>query len=260
MSEKQGSSSSDTMIVLIFVLALLIGAMLLVEKFYWIFNAFYGAIAWVYVFPVAKLVQLIPVLNDIPILGPLFFRPCYEANNFLASGNFSEMTFKGGDSARKYVMSAAGRVAFLIYGPFLLRAAFAETQVHVDQFYRKRHTLESMIREQAKSFPTIRMFSNNNPIESRDLMPKDFAAAALKQINSGGGPVGNLISGNKVMIRASGFTRSINPEEWLVSNGLVFDQKAYEDLTSGLFPADDRQFYFRTGVGKAYHPVHLGGS
>lgn len=243
----EGSSnrtSNDTLWVIFMFMAVIFGLMLAFNKFYWAINAFYGAVAFVYVYPVGKIAEMVPFLLDVPLIGGFLFRPCLEVSRFLAEGGFSEMTHQGAGSARGYVMSAAGRVAFLIYAPILLKAAFAETDVHVDQFYRKKHSLESMIKEQAKTFPTIRLFKHHDPIETPDLKPKDFAHGAMRQIKSSAGQAGDLVSGTKVMLRASGFTRSLNPEEWLVSNGLVLDPDEYGRLTSGLFPAEDRSFYF----------------
>lgn len=237
-------TSGDTILVMILFMAIMFGIMLAFQKYYWVVNAIYGAVAFVYVYPVGKLVEMTPFLADIPVLGALLFRPCLEASRVLTEGNFSQMSYQGVGSERALVMTAAGRVAFLVYGPILLKSAFAETQVHVDQFYRKKHSLESMIKEQAKTFPTIRLFKHHDPIATPDLMPRDFANGAMRQVRSAASKAGDLVSGTKVMLRASGFTRSLNPEEWLVSNGLVLDPEEYERLTSGLFPAEDRSFYF----------------
>lgn len=241
MSEGGNRGSSDTIWVIFMFMAVIFAMMVLMDKFYWAFNAFYGAVAFVYVYPVGKMAEFMPFLMDIPIIGDLLFVPCVESVRVLSEGGFSYLE---PGPFRAYVMSAAGRVAFLIYGPILLRAALTETNVHVDQFYRKKHSLESMIREQAKTFPVIRMFKSLNPIETPDLTPKDFASGAMRQMNSSAGGAGDLVSGTKVMLRASGFTRALNPEEWLVSNGLVLDPEEYHKLTSGLFPAEDRSFYF----------------
>ena len=244
-SGQGGSNKSDDLLWIAFgVIVAIVGIIYLMNKYYWVFNAVYGSIAWAHVYPVAMLGEWFPFLRSVPLLGTYLIEPCVQVNAFLADGNFSEMTFQGGDSARGYVMSAAGRVAFLVYAPFLVRAMLNETEVHVDQKYRRKHDLESMLHEQAKSFPTIRLFKHLNPIANRDLMPKDFAEGAMRQLNASKGKIGDLISGVKIMIRPSGFTRSINPEEWLVSNGLVLDPPTFKKLTSGLFPADDREFYF----------------
>lgn len=245
MSEgKSGSNTStDLMIIIVVCVAIMMGIIFVFNHYYWLVNAFYGAIAYIYVYPVAKLVDFAPWLLKVPLLGHYLFGPCMAVNDFLGEGGFSQMTFTGPNSARSFIMNAAGRVAFIIYAPLLLKAAFTETQVHVDQFYKRRHSLESMIREQAKTFPIIRLFRDNDPIATPDLLPKDFASGALRQLKNKK-PAGDLISGQSVMIRASGFTRSINPEEWMVSNGLVLDVDEYKKLTSGLFPADDRSFYF----------------
>lgn len=246
MAGGQGApnKSDDLIWIALGVIVFIIVIMFLMSKYYWAFNAVYGSIAWAHVYPVAMLGKFFPFLSNVPLLGTYLINPCIAANDFLSGGGFSEMTFTGPDSTRGYVMSAAGRVAFILYAPFLIKAMMTETDVHVDQKYKRRHTLETMLFEQAKSFPTIRFLKHVDPIASKDLMPRDFAEAAMRQIKASQGGVGDLISGVRIMIRPSGFTRSINPEEWLVSNGLVLDVAELKKLTSGLFPADDRDFYF----------------
>lgn len=244
---KEGRDSNDPIWIALILMVLVLGLVFLINKFYWLFNAIYGSIAWAHIYPVAMLGELIPSLQTVPLIGTHLIGPSVAVNTFLSDpgpGGFSQMTYQGPGNARSYVMSIAGRVAFLIYAPFLIRAMLNETQVHVDQKYKRKHSLESMLNEQAKSFPTIRMFKHLNPIEHRDLQPRDFAEGAMRQLKASKGAVGDLITGTRVMIRASGFTRSINPEEWLVSNGLVLDPHKFNKLTSGLFPAEDREFYF----------------
>lgn len=244
MADGKSNNSDDAIWIIMVLIILMVVLMFLINKYYWIFNAIYGSIAWIHVYPVAMLGKLLPFLENIPLIGPYLITPCIQANDFLSSGNFSQMTFEGQDSARKYVMNAAGRVAFIIYTPFLVRAMLYETDVHVDQKYKKRHSLESMLFEQAKSFPTIRMFKHMDPIEHKDLLPSDFADAVSRQISASKGGAGDLISGVKVMLKPSGFTRAINPEEWLVSNGLVMDMAKYKKIKAGMFEADERDFYF----------------
>lgn len=248
------NKSDDPIWIFLIIMVVIVGIFFLMNKYYWLFNAIYGSIAWAHIYPVAMLGEFVPILQRVPLLGSLLIQPAVESNAFLSGGGFSEMTYSGMGNARNYVMTAAGRIAFFIYAPFLIKAIFTETQVHVDQKYKRKHSLESMLFEQAKSFPTIRMFKHLDPIASRDLMPRDFTEGAVRQIKASKGPIGELISGTRVMIRPSGFTRSINPEEWLVSNGLVMNDKQFSKLTSGLFPADDREFYFESEWGKLTIP------
>lgn len=244
MADGKQDNSDALLYAGLLVIGIIMILMYLLDKIAWLVNGIIGSIAWLHVLPFAMLGDLMPFLLHVPLLGPLLIGPCMAVYAFLAEGNFQAMTV-GPDGARALVMSVTGRVAVLIYGPFLLKSAFTDTKVHVDGFYKKMYDLETMLREQARTWKVVRMFRKLDPLKSSEVKPSEIAKTAVNQLKkSRKSTVGLLISGYRVMSAPFGYKRSMTPEEWLVANGVTVSEKQFEKLNSGKMPATERDYTF----------------
>lgn len=240
---KPDNSDGILYVMILGVIVFMIGAFFL-NKIYWLVNAVVGSIAWLHVTPFAILGEFLPFLVQIPLIGTHLIGPSMAISAFLAEGNFQAMS-TGPDGSREIVMSVTGRIAVLIYGPFLLKSAFTETKVHVDGFYKKIYDLETMMREQARTWKVGRMFMKLDPLKSSEVKPSEIARTAVNQLKkSRKSAVGMLISGYRVMSAPSGYKRSMTPEEWLVANGVTVSEKQFDKLNSGKMPATERDYTF----------------
>ena len=188
---KPDNSDGILYVMILGVIVFMIGAFFL-NKIYWLVNAVVGSIAWLHVTPFAILGEFLPFLVQIPLIGTHLIGPSMAISAFLAEGNFQAMS-TGPDGSREIVMSVTGRIAVLIYGPFLLKSAFTETKVHVDGFYKKTYDLETMMREQARTWKVGRMFMKLDPLKSSEVKPSLLLVSALQKALSAAEPRGPMM-------------------------------------------------------------------
>lgn len=238
---KNGGDHDAPLYIAIFIIAIVLLAIYVFHKYIWIFNAMIGSIAWLHVTPFAAIAKLFPASESIPFIGTHLIGPSRMLHDFFNEGDFQNMSA----SARSMAMSVSGRIAALLYTPVLFWIALKDSDLHMDAFYKKTYNIESMLREQARTWKTVRMFTRLDPLAKPDIKPSDIAKAAIDHVKrSRKKSVGVLLSGFRVMATPAGYRRSLTPEEWLVANGLTASERLYSQLTSGSIPAGERDFVF----------------
>lgn len=235
---KVGIMSAITVMIVIIVILRQIGH----------FNAAIGAITWLHILPFAWADRLLPVLGDIPYLGPWLFMQCNEVETFLAKGGYALMgpteTSTGIVNTRNVVMAAGGRACLFIYGPALIWIAVKGRVFRVDTTYRTRHSLESMIFAQSEIWTTSRLARHINPLKMKEISPVTIAKTVRKQLSAGRLP-GRLLPRAVVHVEPQGWGRSLRPEEFMMSRGLAFDVAKYDAMMSSDLPISSASFEFR---------------
>lgn len=211
-------------------------------------NAVIGAVAYLHVAAIAELVRFAPFLLDVPFFGNWLFRSAAQTHDYLYDGGYAYMS----PQARSLVLTYSGRCALLFYGPFLLWIAFKGFDFRVDHRFRTPHTLESLIWAQSETWTTSRTARHNNPLKTGEISVRSIAAAASARIATlVATPMPGKALPRKVLALAPDtWNRSMRPEEWLISKGLLFDDEAYARLTSKSIMPVEADFGFRSKWGE----------
>ncbi|WP_375264032.1 hypothetical protein, partial [Palleronia sp.] len=207
-------------------------------------NSILGAISWVHVAPFAYAARFVPFLTEIPLVGGWLFIPCEAVEAYLARGGYALMDLTPETVGHRFrVQTAGGRAALVLYMPFLLTIAIRGRKFRVDQLYRTRHTLESMIHQQSESWTTSRTARHVNPLK----LPEANAASLAKSVRKGTeGPAlpGRLLPRGVTTVDPGVWSRALRPEEWLLSRAVTFDPVEYDWLTGPSAPSK-KDFTFK---------------
>ena len=233
MSQQQtnpGNDDEGLKLIVIFCILIFI-AVLLIATVMDRINAFVGAISWIHVLPFAFLGKHVPIVQSLPFIGEWLFTPAISVENFLSRGGFATMEVTGaGLSERNLVMTAAGRAAFFLYGPFMLYVCFRGYEFRPDHKYKTRHSLDSMIREQTENWHSARMNRKLNPLKLPETDLKEISIKLAAKVDQTSQDLGRLCSKHGYTIPPPTWGRALRPEEWLVAEGLLFDKHSYEKL------------------------------
>lgn len=208
-------------------------------------NAFIGGVTILHVLPFAEAVRFLPILLDIPFLGSWLFRMSAAAHDFLLQGGFSEMT----PVQRAATLTAGGRAALVLYGPFMVWVVLRGRDFRVDRKYRRRHSLESMIWAQSENWMTSRISRHVNPLKDPEIDARTIAGRARSLVDQarktapGRGSV--ALPGDAVSLRPGTWGRALRPEEWLIANGLVFDHEVHDRIIQDGAICRETDFEFR---------------
>jgi hypothetical protein len=208
-------------------------------------NAFIGAVTILHVLPFAEMVRLFPITLEIPFLGSWLFRMSAAAHDFLLQGGFSEMT----PVQRNATLTAGGRAALVIYGPFMIWVVLRGRDFRVDRKYRRRHSLESMIWAQSENWMTSRISRHVNPLKETEIDARTIAGRARSLLDAAKGETSlrgsHALPGDVVSLRPGTWGRALRPEEWLIANGLVFDSEVHDRIIQDGAICKDTDFEFR---------------
>lgn len=244
MSRPSQSPEAQDEEILKVTIALLITAFIIIALIAsqrpWI-NAVIGAITLIHVIPFAETVRFIPVVLDIPFLGDWLFRMSAMAHDFLLPGGFSQMN----DAQLNSTLIAGGRAALVIYGPALLWILWRGRDFRVDRIYRQTHSLESMIRVQADIWMTSRIALHVNPLKEPEVDARGIAKRVRERLDTMPDLPGQALPRQGIVLKPGTWGRSLRPEEWLMTNGLVFDRAAHERLSTGNAMSRDVDYEFR---------------
>ncbi|MFG6083435.1 hypothetical protein ACEUZ9_004695 [Paracoccus litorisediminis] len=243
MSQNNQQSQGDDqefLKLLIFAIIAIIGLMAFFSAQEQRFNAFMGALSWLHVAPFAYAAYFMPVLMDIPLIGKWLFIPAAGAEGYLTDGGYAMMNAE----ARTFILVASGRCASLIYGVFLAWIAFRGQDFRVDQKYRTRHSLESMIWVQSEMWLSSRLARYVNPLKGKEITARRLAEAAAKKVVSVTAASEAMPRGH-LSISPGTWNRALRPEEWLVASGLTFNPSRYAELGSGEGIVRERDYEFR---------------
>jgi hypothetical protein len=226
MSQNPNAPSTDqdqarTMVVAVILLIIIVFVIAMMQEE---ISAFSGAMAYIHVYPFAKLVEYFPFLRDIPIAGPMFFGRVELAKLFLDQGNFAYMS----PGQRRDVLSAAGLCALPIYMPFMIFAGTRGRSFRPDVVYKNAYSLDQMIWVQSEHWLTSRTARHINPLTMPEISAGTLARSVIektegrttKHLNCG-----ELVNLAPEIVRPSSWHRAMRPEEWLVANGLCLDEK-----------------------------------
>lgn len=206
----------------------------------WI-NAVIGSITLIHVIPFAETVRYVPAVLDIPFLGSWLFEMSALAHDFLLPGGFSDMN----NAQLNSTLIAGGRAALIIYGPALVWILLRGRDFRVDRIYRQIHSLESMIKVQSDIWMTSRMALHVNPLKEAEVDARGIATRVRARLDGLEALPGEALPRQGVALKPGTWGRSLRPEEWLMTNGLVFDREAHERLTTSHAMSRDVDYEFR---------------
>ena len=180
------------------------------------FRSLTAAIAVLHLWPISELAKSANWLFSIPFAGMWLFEPAaYWAEHVPLTQmvDISPSDWRG-------LQLTAGRAAFAIYGLPITVAVLGLRRVRPDLAFRSRHSLESLIGAQTKSWPlagVVRSFEplahRTNPVNAvlsgRGGEPADFPAN------------GKLLCCAGPAITPPAMEIALRPEAWLASQGLA---------------------------------------
>ena len=204
-------------------------------------NAVLGAITWIHILPFAIAAEYVPLLTEIPLIGPWLFRYSMRAMAFLEQGGFAIMD----PVPRNALLVAGGRSATVIYGGLLVWIAAKGHDFRVDQKYRTLHTLESMIRIQSEDWVTSRIARHINPLEKKEIDARRIAISVAGNLDKEFKMPGEMMPQRVISVTPGTWNRSLRPEEWLISKGLAFDLDRHRLLMSPDANSSVRDFEFK---------------
>lgn len=185
-------------------------------------SAFSGAFAYIHIYPFAMLVEYVPSLRNLPLIGPFFFQKVEIAKLFLDQGNFAYMDV----GQRRGVLSAAGLCALPVYLPFLFLAGLKGRNFRPDIVYKQAYSLESMIWTQSEHWLTSRVARHSNPLKTKEISAGTLARGVIEATDKRNSKVtscGELITLVHETVVPPAWGRSMRPEEFLIANGLCFN-------------------------------------
>ncbi len=187
-----------------------------------------GALAAVHVAPWAWAGRVIPILREIPFTP---FGDAVEVYDFLARGGFAGMS----PAQAAIVNRTAAACAFLLYAPPLLWVLLRASNVRPDRVYRNRHTLDSMIREQSRTWWSGRIAMANDFLAEEEFDLRRAADVIGRRRHAVLGTsdtvrFGALVRPAPAPVAPPPWARALRPEEWLVTAGATYDEAAYTRL------------------------------
>lgn len=238
--QSQGDDQETMKLIIFGAITIVLIVMLLAAQEHKI-NAFLGAVSWLHVAPFAYPAIFLPVLMDIPVLGSWLFMPAVGTLDYLADGGYAYMD----GSARSFVLTASGRAATLLYGGVLAWIALRGSDFRVDQKYKTRHTLETMIWMQSDMWMTSRLARYINPLKGKEISARRIADVAAKKMTLTKAGIGEVLPRDHMSIQPGTWNRALRPEEWLIATGLSFSSERYGYLTSAGGIVREIDFEFR---------------
>jgi len=193
-----------------------------------------GAIAAAHVAPWAWVGMLFPVLRELPFIP---VAGAVQVYRFLASGGAGDMS----PAQAVIVNRTAATCGLLLYAPPLLWVLLRASKVRPDSVYRSRHTLDTMIREQSRTWWSGRIARAIDFLaeEEFDLRrAADVMGRRRHAVRRDGDAArfGALVRPAPAPVAPPPWGRSLRPEEWLVTTGATYDEAAYTRLVG----SDDR--------------------
>ena len=175
-----------------------------------------AAIAVLQLWPVAALANSADWLVSIPYAGNWLFAPAafwHGAVPLSLTADISPPDWRG-------LQLTAGRAAGAIYGPPMIWAVFRLRRRRPDLAFRSRHSLESLIGAQTKSWPLAGVVRSFAPLEHRT-NPVD-AIISSRRGEPGDNPAnGKLLCCGAPAIAPPAMEIALRPEVWLASQGLA---------------------------------------
>lgn len=200
--------------------------------------ALLGVISWIHILPYVLLSDAFPWLREAPVLGSWIFEPATKVADFLARGGFASMTTE----QLNLVLTAGGRAAMPIYLPIMILLIRKGMTYRVDEVFRMRHSLDSMIALQASHWSTTSQMVRLNPQKLGEIDAASIANGVEKQLSKVRS-AGQLVRGEVINVVPSEWNRALAPEEYLVSNGITYNHDRHRALKEER--AHVREFEFR---------------
>jgi len=239
--QQQGGDDQEILKLTIYFFLTGLIIWLVLQRYIHVWNAFVGAVTWLHIYPMAMVVNYVPIVLEIPFIGDWLFRMSAMAHDFLIEGGYAHMS----PESRSAVLTASGRCAVLYYGPVFLWIALKGQDFRVDKKYRMLHNLESMIAIQSEIWPTSRIARHIDPLKLKEIDAKRIADEFQKKLTSTVDTPGALPRIN-ISIRPGSWNRSIRPEEWLLANGLSFSKEEYKIISDPELMTKTSQYQFRS--------------
>ncbi len=196
-------------------------------------RSFTAAIAILQLWPVSELAKSANWLFSIPYAGSWLFEPAaywIDTVPLTQMADISPSDWRG-------LQLTAGRAAFAIYGLPMIMTVLGLRRIRPDLAFRSRHSLESLIGAQTKSWPLAGVVRSFEPLERRT-NPVDAIAS-----NRGGEPAdfpanGRLLCCSDPAIAPPAMEIALRPEVWLASQGLAACAAKNDRQSSG--PAQEQ--------------------
>ncbi len=172
-------------------------------------------VAWVHLVPVARLAESLPGLAALPLIGDQLLVPAFVAERLAAQAESSVL----GRQEWNLVKAASGRTAALLYILPLSFLAYRARILRPDLRFRTTFDLDNLIRVQTEHWLTARLARSqptrtNSPVT----VEHDDRPSPRKPFNAG---LGLLLPSRQEAKAPDICGRSLRPEEWLLSQGLV---------------------------------------
>ncbi|MEW5424601.1 hypothetical protein [Amorphus sp. 3PC139-8] len=202
-------------------------------------NLFVGAVSWIHVAPAALLAEILTKTTIAPALGipdAMFWRRATLVWNYLNQGTFDTMS----PTQRSAILSTAGFYAAILYAPIIAWLGVRARRYRVDEVHRGKLSLSQMIVEQTKHWHTGRPARVIDPNYLPDTNHDEIRAAfqkARSRVQRETPDLGLLLQPESAPVRPPRTGRSLRPEEWISSVGLLEDQDGdlpIEDLVEVL--------------------------
>lgn len=201
-------------------------------------KALLGALSWVHLYPVNWLAERFPVLLTLPFVGEWLFFPATKIVPMLERGGYAVM-----DNETFYLtLVASGRVATIVYSPLMFFFLVFGLTSRPDQYYRQRHTLDSLIKAQSNDWASSRVSVHVNPLDHVELEASTLAKRVSEKVASAPQMPGFALPREHVLFQGAPTNRAMNPEEHLLASGLTFSKGFYEKACASI-DADKNESY-----------------
>ena len=226
MAGQQQERGGDELFWIGAAIVALLGLGLLAEWFREELYGVFGALAAVHVAPFAWAAEAVPFLArlDVP------FGDAVRVHDFLGRGGYARMS---GEQAAVVNRTAAICAMPVYIGP-VVWVAFRALRVRPEEVYARRHNMDSMIAEHARTWWTGRLARSIQFLKEPEFDLRRTADEVGRRrhslLTAEGGDLGLLLLPSAPAVAPPCWARSLRPEEWLVAIGTTYDEDVYSRL------------------------------
>lgn len=229
MSQPYGQPQEDNLIITIIVCVIVYFLLILAFQYYRNhFNALIGALSWAHLVIPAYAHRLLG-----EVLPLSFLQRADTAEAFLTKGGYAAMT----DNQRTMILSIAGRWAGFVYAPILIWLGARSRKYRPDEVYKVKPSLDQMIAMQAEHWKTTRHARASDIRKEEDMdvaTAADFIGKTRQDLEKGPAAWASImLRPDTPAWRPPKWSRSLRPEEVLMTYGTTHDQNEWEAIRSG---------------------------
>ena len=186
-----------------------------------------AAIAILQLWPISELAKSANWLVSIPYAGSWLFEPAAYWVDRVPLTQLVDIS----PSDWRGLQLTAGRAAFAVYGLPMIVAVLGLRRIRPDLAFRSRHSLESLIGAQTKSWPLAGVVRSFEPLEHRT-NPADAVSFNRASERADYPANGKLLCCSRPAIAPPSMEIALRPEVWLASQGLAARAVKHARLSS----------------------------